>query len=203
MSPEFDDTTVDIAAGVVTLPQFNWIPNIDQITDSAAGLLAVIDAALNEYGLAQDFERKLFTHGDLIPVPRTEDPTSQLIVAFTGLELGNAGQKQFQFAQGAIGMYAHMVGAFTIEMWVPWPLPTGGIAPMLAQAGELMAATITLNQTGWITFSALRALSLAGITTDPPVTPIVQDNIIVGPLTPVGPLGGMAGWKLEVQLQYD
>lgn len=197
------DTTVSLTPGAIKLPPSGWIPNVDQITDSSAGILAVVEAALNQFGLLEDFDRILFTHGELLPIPRQENPSNQLIVAFTGLELGNAGQKQFQFEMGAIGQYAHMVGAFTVQLWMPWPMPSGGIAPALATRKDCMRVTAELNKRAWVTFSALRALSLAGITTDPPVTPIVQDNIIVGPMKPLGPLGGMAGWDIDVQLQYD
>jgi hypothetical protein len=37
----------------------------------------------------------------------------------------------------------------------------------------------------------------------PPVTPIQQDRIMVGPMLPKNPDGGLAGWTINVQLQYS
>lgn len=189
--------------GTVQMPPGQWIPNDQQITDSSAGLLAVCVAALDQYGLTEQFERKLFTHGDVVPIPRGESVVSQLIVTFNGLELGNPGRKQFTIQAGDIGSFAHMTGAFTVHVWMPWPTPKGGIAPMLAASRDIMEAAVALNQVGFVLFSALRALSLDGVRVNPPVTPIRQDGIMVGPMKPTAHQGGMAGWTIDVQLQYS
>lgn len=191
----------------VTLPPGEWIPDVDQLANSAAGLLAVAGEALDSYNLGGPFRRRVFTHGDQVPLLRGDKtPPSQLIVTIGALELGDAGQKQYQYQKGDLGSAVHMVGAFGVEVWVPWPLPEGGIAPTLAKDADLMEAIQLLGRCGWIVFAALRSLSFGsrgGVRTDPPVTPIVQDNIHVGPMTPAGPTGGLAGYKIAVQLQYD
>lgn len=195
--------TLNPALGQIIFPFGKWIPNTDQITDSAAGMLAICGKALDDFGIGDDFKRRVFTHGDNVPIFRGDEPFSQLIITFTGLELGEAGAKQFQYDKGAIGQYTHMVGGFKVEVWKPWPLPQGGLAPTLAEDGDVMATTMALNECVWVVFSALRALSLAGVAINPPVTPIQQDKIIVGPAAPVGPQGGMAGYAITVQIEYD
>lgn len=195
---------VGASSADVTMPRGAWIPNPNQITDSGLGLLAVVGRGLDDWGLGEDFERRAFTHGDVVPLHLgDEGGQSQLIVAFAGLELGNAGEKQFQFQKGDIGTAAHMVGAFKVQLWVPWPTPTGGLVASLAADEDLLASATALNQCAWVTFSTLRALSLAGVKVTPPVTPIVQDGIIVGPADPITPSGGLAGFSIDVQLQYD
>lgn len=189
--------------GAITWPRGVWIPNIDQLTDSAAGLLAVVGGALDAYDIGAQFTRRLYTHGDVVPVQLSEDPISQIFVTWTSSELGEAGAKQFQFQKGVIGSAAHFVGQFKVQLWVPWPTPSGGLAPSMQDDDDLMAAAATLNRCEWVAFSALRALSLAGVRIVPPVTPIVQDGIIVGPATPLTPAGGMAGVSIDVQVSYD
>ena len=189
--------------GTIKMPSYDWIPNIDQITESAAGLLAVMGAGLDQYGLGQDFKRRFFTHGDVVPLHRGDDACSQLVVTFSNLEIGEAGQKMFQFVKGSIGAYAHHVGLFKAQLWIPWPMPEGGLAPSLAADQDLMEATILLNRCSYVMFSTLRALSLAGVIINPPVTPIQQDGILIGPAEPLGPQGGLAGVGMSIQVQYS
>jgi hypothetical protein len=195
--------TVAPPPGTITWPRGKWIPEIEQLTNSAAGLLAVVGEALDNYDIGAPFTRRIYTHGDVVPVQINEDPQSQLIVTWTDLELGNAGAKQFQFQMGDIGTAVHNVGAFKVQLWIPWPTPSGGFAPSLADDLELMEATAMLNRCMWVAFSALRALSLGGVKIYPPVTPLQIDGIIVGPATPLGPEGTMAGVEMAVQVSYD
>jgi hypothetical protein len=185
------------------MPPGDWIPNVDQITETAAGILAVVGRGLDTYGIGEPFKRRIFTHGELVPVHRGDDACAQLIVTFNNLELGEAGQKVFQFQKGAIGSHAHMTGAFRVQVWVPWPMPEGGLVASLAADKELMEATIGLNRVSFVTFATLRALSLAGVVINPPITPIQQDPIIIGPVEPLGPSGGLAGFAIAVQVQYS
>jgi hypothetical protein len=202
VAPTVSFSTIPPSPGTVQLPRGPWIPNVDQITDSAAGLLAVIVAGLNQWGLTDGLERVIFTHGDTIPIVRNEQSKKQLAVAFTGLEIGNAGEKRFQYPMGDIGSFAHHTGNFTVELWFPWPTPTGGVSTSLPQTKQLLDAAQLLNQAGYILFSCLRALALGGVKVNPPITPLEIDGIIPGPMKPLGPSGGMAGWTVEVQCQY-
>jgi hypothetical protein len=192
-----------IAWGTLKLPKYDWIPNIDQISESAGGLLAVIGAGLDQYGIGEPFKRRVFTHGEQVPLHRGDTAQAQLVITFINLELGEPGQKVFQLQKGAIGSHAHIVGNFKAQLWIPWPIPEGGLAPTLADDTELMEASIQLNRVGWVAFATLRALSLAGVVIDPPVTPIQQDGIIIGPVEPLGPQGGLAGVGITVQLLYS
>lgn len=191
------------AFGAISFPRGPWIPNTDQLTDSAAGLLAMIGQALDNYDEGEVFKRRTWSHGDLVPLQIPENAIGQLLISFGSLELGNAGEKQFQFQKGDIGAHVHMVGEFKIQLWIPWPTPTGGLDAYLADDADLRAASEQLNRVTWITFSALRSLSFGGVKINPPVTPIQQDQIIIGPAQPVGPAGGMAGMTIDVQLSYD
>ena len=195
--------TVVVLPPAVALPPGDWIPNVDQLTDSAAGLLALVGTALDSYGIGGQFERRVWSHGDLIPLQLPETPIGQLLVSFGALELGNAGEKMFRFQKGDIGAHAHAVGEFKVQLWIPWPTPSGGLNAYLADDEDLMSSAADLNQAAWVAFFVLRALSLDGARVTPPVTPIVQDQIIVGPMQPVGPVGGMAGMSIEVQLSYS
>ncbi len=190
-----------VLEGTVTYPGYDWIPNPDQITDSAAAMLEVVGGALDGYGVGTDFARRIFTHGDA-PLHLSETKKSQLIVSLKNLELGRAGQKQFAFDNGALGAYGFILAEFAMQLWVPWPTPKGGLSAQQAADDALMAASATLDKATFIAFSALRALSQGGITTDPPVCPIVQDNMLVGPAQPIGPDGSFAGYEITVQLQY-
>jgi hypothetical protein len=66
-----------------------------------------------------------------------------------------------------------------------------------------MEATLLLNRCTFVVFASLRALSLAGVVINPPVTPIQQDGIIIGPAEPIDPNGGLAGFGLTIQLLYS
>lgn len=98
-------SVVEIEGGTVTLPSYDWIPNEDQITQSAAVLLEVVGAALDQYALGEPFTRRVWTHGDVNPIQIGDGgkKRSQLIVAFTSLELGRAGAKKFTYDDGALG----------------------------------------------------------------------------------------------------
>lgn len=201
--------TIDVivpSAPTITVPQGVWIPNQRQITDSAAGLLAVIGRALDDNGLGEPFTRRVFTHGDTVPLHVGDDAEEgQLIVTFANLEIGRAGEKQFQFRSGDLGRYDFMVGAFKAQLWIKWPIPEGGLSATLAPDSELEAASVVLNQATWCAFSYLRSLSLGGtgsVRCKPPVTPIDQDGMIIGPAQPLGPIGSMAGFGIDIQLQY-
>lgn len=187
--------------GTVAFPPGPWIPNADQISDSAACLLAVVGEALDNFGVGQDFTRRVFTHGTA-PLQLPDAKKSQLIVSLKNLELGRAGAKQFQTDEGMLGKYAFIVAEFAVELWVPWPTLQGGITAKQAADEDLMEASFNLNRVLFVVFSALRALSLGGVKTNPPLCPIVQDHVIVGPGTPVGPDGSFAGWAINIQVQY-
>lgn len=200
--------------GAVTLPLGDWIVNpdgssaVDQLTDSMVGLLTVMGTVLDRYGLGETFTRRVFSHGE-IPLYRGDEsgtPPAQLLVSFTGLTLGDAGEQKFTYAKGVLGSFAHMTAAFECQAWIPWPMPEGGLTASLTQDKDTMAQAMFLNKVGIVLFSALRSLALGGtgsVRIDPPVTPIQQDGIHVGPLLPKTPAGGLAGLSSIVQLQYS
>ncbi len=193
--------TQSVEPGTVQFPPGPWIPNPDQISDSAGCLLAVVGDALDAWGVGADFTRRVFSHGTA-PLQLNDDKKSQLIVTLKNLELGRAGAKQFQYDEGALGKYAFIVAQFTVETWVPWPTLVGGINPKQASDSALMEAAFNLNRILFVTFAALRSLAQAGIKTNPPLAPIVQDHVMVGPATPIGPDGSFAGWSISVEVQY-
>jgi hypothetical protein len=188
----------------VSFPFGEWIPNPLQVADTGAALVTVVGQALDQQGLGEEFARRVFTHGDTPPVQLNESKTrrSQLIVVCKGIELGKAGMKQYAYEDGALGKYALVVVEYAVELWVAWPTPAGGISARLAEDASLMAAAFDLAQIALVAFSALRALSLGGVQTIPPVLPIVQDHMLVGPAQPLGPNGGLAGWGIKVEAQF-
>jgi hypothetical protein len=191
----------EIQPGTVTFPPYAWIPNPDQITDSAACILAVVGGALDGMGVGADFTRRVFTHGTA-PLNLTDMKHSQLLVNLKNLELGRAGAKQFQAAEGNLGRYAMIVAEFDIQLWTPWATPKGGLNAKMADDDVLMQHTFDLNKVCLVAYAALRAYSLGGVKADPPMCPIIQDNILVGPATPLGPDGSFAGWSIPLELQY-
>jgi hypothetical protein len=195
------DVLGQVEPGEVQLPPGPWIPNVDQVSDSAGCLLGVAGAALDSYGLAQRFTRRVFSHGT-VPLQLSDTKKGQLLVSLKNIELGRAGAKQFQTDEGALGKYAFIVAEFGVELWIPWPTLTGGIAPKTATDPALMEAAFDLNRALFVVFAALRALSLGGVKTNPPLCPIVQDHVLVGPATPVGPDGSFAGYAISVECQY-
>lgn len=190
-----------LAPGTVKFPPGRWIPNDDQITETAAGLLAVVGQALDGYGLGQEFERRIFTHGTP-EVHLSEVKQAQIMLYLKQLELGKAGQKQFSYDDGELGKYALIVAEFDLQLWTPWATPQGGLSARQASDEAVMERSYTLNKVLLVAFSALRALSLGGVKTNPPVAPIVQDHMIVGPAEPLGPDGAFAGWSITIQVEY-
>lgn len=195
------DVLGQVEPGEVQFPPGQWIPNPDQVSDSAGCLLGVAKGALEAYGLGKRFSRQVFSHGT-VPLQLNDNKQGQLLVSLKNLELGRAGAKQFQTDEGALGKYAFIVAEFGVELWIPWPTLTGGIAPKAATDPALMEAAFDLNRALLIVFAALRAVSLGGVKTNPPLCPIVQDHVLVGPATPVGPDGSFAGWSIAVQCEY-
>lgn len=194
-------STTALPPGTVTFPNFQWIPNPDQISDSAACTLAIVGKALDGLGIGQEFERRIFTHGTA-PLNLTESKKSQLIVSLKNMELGRAGAKQFQTDEGVLGRYAFIVAEFDVQLWKPWPTPKGGLNAQMQSDQALMDASFDLNKVAFVAFAALRAYSLGGVKTNPPMCPIVQDHVLVGPATPIGPDGTFAGWSIALQVQY-
>lgn len=187
--------------GTVQFPPGKWIPNDDQISDSAGGLLAVAGRALDGMGIGKDFERRIFTHG--VPTLNlSESKHSQLMIYLKNFEIGRAGAKQFSFDDGELGKYAFLVPEFEMQIWTPWATPTGGLSAKMASDESVMQHAYVLNKCLFVVFAALRALSQGGIRTTPPVCPVVQDHMLVGPATPLGPDGSFAGWSISIQLEY-
>lgn len=191
--------------GTVKLPNGPWIPNPDQITDSATGILNVIATGLHQWGLDEGLERIVQVHGETIQIPRTESAEKQLIVSFRSIELGDAGEKRFQFMKGDIGSFIHHTAMFGIELWFPWPTPTGGISQSLAPDPEVATKVSAFNRAGYVMFACLRALAMGGVVVNPPIVPTTSglEGIIPGPMTPKGPSGGLAGFACDLQLQYS
>lgn len=192
----------------VTMPQGEWIPNPDQLTATGAGILAVAGDALDAYGLGERFGRRLVSHGETIPWKITLDAgtpaPAQLLVGLPKVALGRVAEEMFQFQKGDIGSHDFLFATYTVEIVDTWPMVTStGLGTAAQQDDEaIFASTALLWREAWVVFSALRALSLGGVTTNPPILPIVQDNIKVGPLAPKGPSGGNAGWGCEVSVQF-
>ena len=184
----------------VTFPIPGWLPNPDQLQDSGATLLGVVADSLDQLGSPnRNFQRRLFTHGETaLWIPDAD----QIVVSLAKVYLGRAGEEQYQFDKGVLGKYGFVTLAFDVAVvHGGWPTVEGGIGPRLPEQNALMSATSSLWHDGWVAFSALRALALGGITTTPPVCPIVQDNVMVGPMSAKGPSGKNAGLELQVLLQ--
>ena len=181
----------------------DWIPDDEQLVNSGAGLLAVVGGALDQRGYGQAYARRIFSHGETIPWYLPPGPDKgQIIVNLTQFSLGRAGEEQFQFGSGNLGKIMQRTMRFTVEVVNAWPQIQGGVTPQLQSDTALMEATASLWRDGLVAWSALQALALGGVKTDPPVAPTVQDNILVGAMTPKGPQGGFAAWSIEVQIQF-
>jgi hypothetical protein len=189
----------------VAFPVFQWIPNVDQFTDTGAALLAVIGDSLDSFGRGERYGRRVFSHGLEVPVKIPQsgpDSKGQVLVSIVNVFFGKAGQELFTFIDGQIGKYGFLVVQYGIDVLADWPMPRSGERGVLQQDQDLMSAAGDIWTDGLIVISALRAVALHGITTDPPVAPIAEDNIHVGSMTPKGPAGGLAGWNVHVQIQF-
>jgi len=188
--------------GTITFPPGQWIPNVDQVTSSAATLLAIAGKVLDSYGLGDPYERRVFLHGAESRWNVTDPPQSQLIVRLEKMHFGKAGQEQYQFEDGMMGKYAQRVIVYQVEVVNPWPQFQGNIAVAPPDGDALEFAAQGLWRDGLIVWSALAATSLGGVKVNPPVGPIAQDKILVGPMTPVGPSGPLAGLSTEVRVAF-
>jgi hypothetical protein len=187
--------------GTVTFPPFDWIPNVDQFSETGSGLLVAVGAALDHNGVGGDFGRRVFTHGTVVPLQVNDVPQSQLIVTLVKIQLGRAGAYQYQYEDGALGKYAYIVGEYEVQLWTPWPTPSGGLSASLADDADVMAGAIMLSQVMLIAMATLRALALGGVTTNPPILPERENKMLVGPAVPAEPAGGLAGWKIAVEAE--
>ena len=184
----------------ITWPPGDWVPNPNQLGDSAAVLLAVSGGALDRFGRGEEYHRRTWTHGDTVWEP---SGGKQLIVSLDTVHTGRAGQQQYQFDSGNFGVLDFLTAVYSVEVVNPWPTVTGGIAPQLADDPDTMQASLDLWTDAWLVFSALRALGLGGSVTDPPVVPIPKDGVLVSPMAPTGPRGTLAGYKTGVSLQIQ
>jgi len=189
--------------GTITFPPGQWIPNPDQLGDTGATLLAVARTALTQFSRNAAAYKEVLTHSQGGIAWRREQGKSGflLIVTFDSLQLGKAGLKDYQFTDGAMGKSALVVVQYTVQVWNGWPGARGGMAPALPQVPEMTAASLDLWRDGYCVWAAVRALSLGGVTTTPPVVPLPgADKLLAGPITP-RMAGGLAGLQFTVEAQ--
>ena len=187
----------------INFPVGQWMPSVDQFAASAATLVAVVGAALDRLGRGEPYRRRVFIHSAADVQWQVPDsgPKGQITAQVVRVYFGETVEQQFQFAKGALGRYGKRTVDFRLQLLNEWPTPKGGIAPALPRDSQLMVQTGEIWQDGLVMISALWALAMGGITTDPPVAPIEQDYLLVGDLQPVGPEGLVAGWKVDVSIQ--
>lgn len=184
--------------GLITFPpQGQWIPNLEQVTETGRALLAVAGAVLDYYGRGEDYERRVLQHGD---TPQVLSGQAQVLVSCLGMFPGRAGQEQFQFAEGALGKLAQRFGRYLVTVARPWPTAKGGMVAQLPDADATEGAATDLDTDALLVFEAFRSVALGG--TKAPVAPLAQDNILVASMSPMGPQGGVAGWRITVEVQF-
>jgi hypothetical protein len=198
MSMTFDTETLD----QITFPlASNWIPDTHAWFVAARQLLRICGGALDLYARGDDYKVRHITHGNEIVwdvVNHAQD--RQLFVAIAEVYPGRAGERQFKFAQGALGQVMSRVVSCMVQICGPWPTVRSGLAPGISDDDAFNAASDALLNDARIVDSALWAATLGGVTPGP--CPIPQDNMIISGMTPKGPVGGLAGWQWNVELQF-
>lgn len=180
----------------------NWFPSETMFTDAAQVLLAVVGGALDLYAVP-GYARRFVTHGTSSVVP--PDKEGQIAVLCDQVAFGKAGQNLYQFVDGAYGKMAFRVMRFAVELSSPWPVPRGGYAPGPAAAGQLREAVVPVSKAALIMFNALMALALGGVRLPSSVALpwlIDQNQMHMGPMVPVDPRGGMAVWRMQVEIEF-
>ena len=193
-----------MSGAVVTFPgQGNWIPNQTQFSDAASGLLLVCGAALDQQGRGQEYARRVFSHGIRVPwkLGQKQGARGQILVSFVKAFIGKAGQEQFQFIDGEIGKAGKRTMQFHVQVVNTWPVLKGGTTAMQETDESLMAQATETWQDCCIVLSSLWALALRGVQIEPPIPALVQNNVLVGAMEPVGPEGGLAGMEVPVYVQ--
>lgn len=188
-----------------------WMPDgEEQFTLIAEGLLQV---ALHTLGLfptgapagqpqtrAERFKRVMVTHGQKPPI--NSDKMRELVVAAQYVFIGRAGEENYQYLKGSVGIAGFVTARYVIQLAEPWVMPTGGYAPAPARSDRIAQAADELYTDAYIVWSSMVALMLGGISPRPwPTKSERGEQIMVGPLTAVDPAGNMAGWSIEVQVQ--
>lgn len=198
----------------VSFPSFEWIPNPEQISDSAATILAVASETILRYGTPenqQKYKRQVIEHGVTSLAFRSDrgDTAFQLLVSFDSMQIGKAGAKKYQFDDGDLGSYAFICAQYEVAIWNPWPTAKGGLSAQAAATADRMGAAFNLWRDSYVVWAALRSLSMngssgqaTGVRTSPGISPIPQDHMLVGPMTPKQPSGGQAGMVFPVEVQF-
>jgi hypothetical protein len=186
-----------------------WIPGLDQLGESGEIILDVAGQSLDYFPLGAGtrgtpYERRVLTTGQIVPLVPEQD--GQLTVSMIEMALGRAGEQRFQFDKGTLGAYGQRFVRYQVQLARTSPTVTGGISPRMQDADDLEDYARTLWMDSYVVWSALLAMSLGGITdatTGKQLSPapIVQDNILVGPIQFDPPTGGLATAKIEVSVQ--
>lgn len=193
-----------------------WIPNLEQLGDGGQIILDVAGQALDHFPAGADsgttpgttrgtpYQRRLLTTGQIVPMIPNQD--GQLTVSLFEVFIGRAGEQRFQFYKGSLGTMDQRVARYLVQLTRKSPTVQGGIAPRMAATDDLVDYARTLWVDGYVVWSALLAMCLGGVKNS--VTgavlspgPLVQDNVLIGPMTLDPPAGGLATAKIEVIVQ--
>lgn len=170
------------------------MPDVDALSGTGETILAVAAFGLDRGGRGDDYTRLVVSHGDAVPVEPGK--AGQLTVTCHRVFIGKAGQERFQFPMGEPGTQAEVTAVYAVELSHTWP--SRGAQGAATPVDPLSEAREALWRDGWCVFSALRAAGLGGIS--PALAP-TGNGVIVGPLTPRGPLGGFATWVMDVAVE--
>jgi hypothetical protein len=184
----------------VTFPVGPWIPDTGIVNDIGTDLLTVVGASLDLFGYGVRYERRFVGHGTEAAIEPSK--ANQLTIVWSDMYLGRAGEKQFQFAKGALGKFAFAVAEYDIEITQPYPKRQGREA---IRTTDIAAHRANLWRDSYIVWAGLVALANGGLT--PPSGGALakvqrQDNgVMVGEIGMKGPAGGEASVVIKVGVQ--
>ncbi len=199
----------------VTFPPYgvNWFTqqaDPDQFNTTAEVIMATAVAAFQQFGAADPqlgerivYTRQLIGHTKPPILPAGDDGAGyQIVLGIDDVELGEAGAVQFRFPQGSPGKFGYEFVVYSLSISHPWPMSAG--TERLGTDQDIVDKwRRPLWWNGRLMWMAMKALALGGISPPAGPLPVPSDQLHVGPLTPVGPRGGCAGWDIQIAVQLQ
>jgi len=199
---------------VVTLTPYgpSWLQQADpdQFNLTAEAIMNTAVAAFQAYGASDPetgerivYARQIIGHGKVPIVPATDNGAGyQIVLGLDDVQLGEAGAVQFRFPQGSPGKFGYEFVTYTLEIAHPWPM-AAGVERLLTDPDNIDKWRRPLWYNGRLMWMALKALALGGVSPAAAPLPVSSDQLHIGPLSPVGPRGGTAGWSLQIAVQLQ
>lgn len=163
----------------------------DTISSIASTLLSQAGAALDEYDIG-GYSNRIVLPGRQAPW----DKPGTLLILFVKTNMGNIGVEEFLAAEPGSEALARNVAQFSIELYSDIPEYTASsVAGFGApQKGPTTSAALGLMDAAWTVFAWLEQLQWKNDLF--PFKPVM-----IGPIEPLGPEGGVAGMSIAVQVE--